>query len=69
MGIGSDSPRMDPEWKNWEFHELLEALVSWIDNVHYKWKREIQEHSQDILGERKNSQQGSAKPMIMHLLP
>eukprot|EP00112_Aurelia_sp_Birch-Aquarium-sp1_P013967 Seg299.9 transcript_id=Seg299.9/GoldUCD/mRNA.D3Y31 product="hypothetical protein" protein_id=Seg299.9/GoldUCD/D3Y31 len=29
--IRSDITRMDPEWKNWGFHELLEALRGWID--------------------------------------
>ena len=30
-GIRSDITRMDPKWKDWGFHELLEAPRGWID--------------------------------------
>ena len=62
-GIRSDITRMDPSWKNWDFHELLEGLRGWIDrNPLQIGERESRPQLRDIRREKTFSTRDQIKP-------
>ena len=62
-GIRSDITRMDPKWKNWGFHELLEGLRGWIDrNPLQIGERESRPQLRDIRREKTFSTRDQIKP-------
>ena len=62
-GIRSDITRMDPEWKNWGFQELLEALRGWIDrNPLQIGERDSRTQPRDFRREKTFSTRDQTKP-------
>ena len=61
--IRSDITRIDPKWKNWGFHELLEGLRGWIDrNPLQIGERESRAQLRDIRREKTFSTRDQIKP-------
>ena len=62
-GIRSDITRMDSEWKNWGFQELLETLRGWIDrNPLQIGERDSRPQSRDFRREKIFSTRDQTKP-------